>query len=153
MTSRTESIRKALQPHLAVFSNAHQSMLAELLDLAQIGERAQSLVSSFTLVGASKAVGAKPGRKAAAAAPKKSAAAATASRGGKRASGGTSLGDTLTKVLGDAGKPMTIPDLTAAVKAAGYASGSAKFSVVVGNVVAKLPGVKRVGRGLYAASK
>lgn len=159
MTSRTDAIRKALQPHLTVFSSTHQSMLTELLNLAQIGERAQSLVSSFSLVGPGKSApkgatpGRKPGRPAGASAAAKKPAAAPKKQGGKRATGGTSLGDTLTKVLGDAGKPMSIPDLTAAVKAAGYASGSAKFSVVVGNVVAKLPGVKRVGRGLYAASK
>lgn len=161
MTTRTDEIRKALQPHLPLFSASHQALLSELLHLAQVGERAQSLISSFSLSSPAKSADAAPKRRgpgrppkaAAAPAAKPAAKEAKPAKGGRaRASGGPSLADMLTKVLQDAGKPLSIPDLANAVKAAGYASGSAKFSVVVGNVVAKLPGVKRVGRGLYAKS-
>ena len=47
MTTRTEQIRASLKPHLAVFSAQHAAILNELLELAQVGERAHSLIASL----------------------------------------------------------------------------------------------------------
>lgn len=59
------------------------------------------------------------------------------------------LADHLEAVMRTAGQPMTIPDLTAGVKSAGYKSKSKDFRPVVSLALIKGKRFKRVGRGVY----
>jgi len=68
------------------------------------------------------------------------------------ASGGTSpvtLADHVEAVMRKAAEPLSIADLMAAVKAAGYKSKSKDFRPVVSLALIKDKRFKRVGRGVY----
>ncbi|MFO0616730.1 MAG: hypothetical protein U0414_29320 [Polyangiaceae bacterium] len=200
MTTRTAEIRDALRPLLTLLAPAIRAQVDELLELAEIGARAQQLVASWS-VGAPAAPAPVPrGRPAKPAAPKRKAAAraekpkapAKRTRAKTREasapaaapqspaasappksgpppkaptpqsseaapsdapSGAPTLREAILKVLKDAKGPMGIADIAAAAKASGYATTSANFSVVVGNMVPKLKEVKRAGRGVYVLAE
>src|SRR5688500_5987033 len=95
--------------------------------------------------------GRKTGRRAAA-----TSEPAKTGRKGKRAGmgrrpKGEDLGSVLVKVLQGASKPMTIPELVAGAKKAGYASSSPSFSRIVGMRLGNKKMFKRVARGQYSA--
>jgi hypothetical protein len=196
MTTRTAEIRDALRPLLSLLSPTYRAHLDDLLELADIGARAQELMTSFA---AGTPSAAKPARKPRAVppaptpkpTPKRKGAVAAKPRGKRgpkpkaeakpapapaapssktapppkaptvpppaapaAASGsGPTLREAILKVLKDAKGPLGIADIAAAAKASGYATTSANFSVVVGNMVPKLKEVKRAGRGVYTLAE
>ncbi|RMF81029.1 MAG: hypothetical protein D6744_07605 [Planctomycetota bacterium] len=66
-----------------------------------------------------------------------------------RAPAGGSLRDHLTRVLKAASGSMRVKELEAAVLKAGYRSKSKNLGHSINKALAKMKGVKRVGRGLY----
>jgi hypothetical protein len=67
-------------------------------------------------------------------------------RGGKRPG---SLKDFIVRVLRGRVRPMSVMDITAAVRKAGYATKNRTLDKSVGNALADLPEIARVARGQY----
>ena len=65
---------------------------------------------------------------------------------------GVSLSDYILRVMAP-GQPMSVKEITTAVLAAGYQSRNKTLSKTVGALLGKMPGVERVGRGIYRRSK
>jgi hypothetical protein len=70
-------------------------------------------------------------------------------RGGTRSRNEHNLPDTIESVLRGAGKPMKVPEITDAVLAAGYRSGSANFRGIVNQTLIKENRFGQVERGVY----
>jgi hypothetical protein len=60
-----------------------------------------------------------------------------------------SLKDHIQRVLAKAGAPMAVSDITAAVVRSGFKSKNKTLGTSVGIALADMPGVRRVGRGVY----
>ncbi|MCH7813197.1 MAG: C2H2-type zinc finger protein [Planctomycetes bacterium] len=69
-------------------------------------------------------------------------------RGGPRRG---SLGDYILRVIRGKVRPMSLAKIADRVKKAGYKTKSKSLANMVSNTLAQLPGVKKVGRGLYRA--
>lgn len=65
------------------------------------------------------------------------------------ASSAVTLADYILRVMQTTGKPISISDLTAGVKAAGYKSRAKDFRPVINLALIKDKRFKRVGRGVY----
>lgn len=72
--------------------------------------------------------------------------------GGGRRTEGNSLRDYVLKVLKQASSPMSVKDLSGAVKRAGYETASKDLSKAISNLIPKVSEIKRVNRGRYKAA-
>lgn len=160
MTSRTTTLRAAIEPHLNLFSADFQETLAELLKLAAVGERAQDFVSSFATgtPDAAPTQARRATRSAKPAATKRtSAASSKGSRTGKttaaspRGPRASSLRATILDVLRAESKPLPLAEIEQGVKARGHASKSANFAKLLSLTIGKMKTeLRRVDRGVYA---
>jgi hypothetical protein len=161
MTTRTAALRALLEPHLSFFAAEHRQALAELLQFAEIGERARVLIAALSESGASATRAPRSNSKTTHAAPNKGVTKpATKSQPSSKSAGarptrasrdgGMSLRGTILQVLRDAKKPLSLAELEAAVKATGYTSTSAAFSKVLAHTITQMKSeLRRVGRGVY----
>lgn len=162
MPSRIATLRTSIEPHLKLFSTDFQSALAELLQLAVVGERAQDFVSSFGTKTTSTAPtpsrrgprSAKPSStQRTKAAPRKKVPVdkgTTAPRGPKA----SSLRATILDVLRAASKPLPLAEIELGVKARGHASKSGNFAKLLSLTIGRMKSeLRRVDRGVYALSQ
>jgi hypothetical protein len=63
--------------------------------------------------------------------------------------GGTTIAQAIEKVMREAGKPVGVPEITAALKKAKYPSKSKNLAKVVAMNITKYKQFRRVDRGLY----
>jgi len=70
-------------------------------------------------------------------------------KAGRRQRGGQNVEDAIEALLRKAGGPLTLGEIAQGVVDGGYKTRSQRFSVIVNQRLAKMPGVKRVKRGVY----
>jgi len=130
-TTRGKSLGENLQDLL----QAHRAKL--IAQHAALGARLAALSQALEVLGAPSA--SKPARR-------------RKSRGKKRGLRKGSLPDFIGRVLRQAKEAMSPRDIAARVVKAGYKSKSKNLTNMVSNALASLPGVSRLGRGLYRGS-